>query len=91
MYGRTFGNPKKYMWQTCHVYEQVFGDIPGLPALKNFPSIFPKHWWSCLTGESVKPYKVFQNSRFEIINCCFSAGRFFIGPTIFRKWSATEN
>ena len=77
MYGGTFNNPKKAMRQTCNGYEQEFVDIRGLPAQNDFPSIFPKHWLSCLTGERVRTYNVFQTLGFENVNGCFSTGNFF--------------
>ena len=43
MCGGKFNNPKKAMLQTCHNYEQEFGDIWGLPEQNDLPSIFPKH------------------------------------------------
>ena len=43
MYVGTSKNPKKYMQQICHAYEQEFGDIRGLPERNNFPFIFTKH------------------------------------------------
>ena len=44
MYVGTFNDPEKATWQTRHSNEQEFGDLRGLPAQNNFPSIFPKHW-----------------------------------------------
>ena len=53
-------------------YEQEFGDTWGLPAQNNFPSTFPKHWWSCLTGEMVELHNIFQTLTFENVNGRFS-------------------
>ena len=60
------------MWQTLHGYEQEFRDILSLPAQNDFPSIFSKHLWSFLMGESVRPYNVFQNLKFDIVYGRFS-------------------
>ena len=65
MNGGIFNNPKKDMWKTRHAYEQEFRDIRGLPAQNKFPLIFPKHWWSRLTGERVRLYNVFQTLGFK--------------------------
>ena len=43
MHGVTFNNPKTITGKMLHGYEQEFGDIRGLSAQNNFPSIFPKH------------------------------------------------
>ena len=43
MYGGTFNDPKNYMRQTHHGYEQYFGDIRGLSAQNNFPLILTTH------------------------------------------------
>ena len=43
MHGVTCNAIKKVTGQTRHGYEQEFGDIQGLPAQNDFPSIFPKH------------------------------------------------
>ena len=43
MYAGTFNNPLKATWQSCHSYEQEYGDFWGLPAKNDFPSILPKH------------------------------------------------
>ena len=69
-----------------HTYEQKIGDIRGLPAPKTFPSIFPKHWWSRLTGERVRPYNVFSSLR-ENVNGCFSTGIFL---SIQKDWESNQ-
>ena len=43
MYAGTINDPEKDMLQTHHSYEQEFGDLWGLPAQNDFPTIFPKH------------------------------------------------
>ena len=43
MYGRMFNDTKKSTLQTRHSYEQDIGYIRGLPAKKDFPSIFSMH------------------------------------------------
>ena len=65
-------NPKEATWQKLHIYEQEFGYMRGLPSKNNFQSIFPKHLWSCLTGERVSPYSISQTLGFENVNSLFS-------------------
>ena len=60
----------------CHVYEQEFGDKRVLLAQNNFLLVVSKHWQSCLTGEKVRLYNVFQTLGFENINCHFSTGKY---------------
>ena len=43
MYEGTFIYLKKATWQTRHNDEQEFGDLCGLPAQNDFPSILTKH------------------------------------------------
>ena len=43
MYAGMFNDPEKNTWQTRHGNEQEFGDLWGLPAQNDFPSILPKH------------------------------------------------
>ena len=43
MYERTFNDPEKATGLTRHGYEQELGDLWGLPAQNDFPSILPKH------------------------------------------------
>ena len=43
MYAGTFNDLEKATLKTRHIYEQEFGDLWGLPAQNDFPSIFPKH------------------------------------------------
>ena len=59
-YVLTFNYTQKAMWKKRHTYKQEFGDLRGLLAQKDFSSILPKHWWSRLTGEIIRPYNVFQ-------------------------------
>ena len=43
MYAGMFNNHEKATWQMCHGNEHKFGDLLGLPAQNDFPSILPKH------------------------------------------------
>ena len=60
-----------------HNYEQEFGDLWGLPEKKDFPLIFPKHWWSRF--EQVKGlgrWRDFKNLGLEPINGRFEYWNF---------------
>ena len=55
-------------------------NIIGLPTQNYFPYIFPKHWWSHLTGKRVMPYTIFSKLRVLNVN-----GRFIIGNFFYRS------
>ena len=80
MHVGTFIHPKKSTWQKLHSYEQELGYIRGLPEKSNFSSIFTKNQRSCLMGEMVMPYNVFQTLGFKTSMLFLLLEIFFIGP-----------
>ena len=80
MYGGVTNGLIKGTWQTLHMYEQEFKDIWGLPAQNDLPSVLPEHWWSCLMGERVIPYNIFQTLGFKTPTVVLVYGKPFIGP-----------
>ena len=75
---------KSYVINVSRVWTIIW-TYTGPSGKNDFLLILPKHWWSRLTGERVRPYTVFQTLVFENVNGCFSTGNIFIGPTTLGK------